>query len=207
MIDVGLSALLAIATAALAIFTARLFGETRDVAARTGDLARETNGVAQRTAELAKDTVNAALLADRHHQEQLSPVVVLEGLSVTYLSTPSTQAAPTFRVGELLSNLGSGPALRVTIDVQTDSAHAIFEAGFLMAGEKRPGPFILPCETGSTRADGSQSPAFTVKIWARNFFGSICETIHEWDATGKPIDTRYGPLTIQHRSPIGPMPP
>jgi len=56
-------AILAAATIALAVYTARLFGKT---------------------AELANDTAAAALLTDRHHQESLRPIIEILEASVIY---------------------------------------------------------------------------------------------------------------------------
>ena len=103
-----ITVVLAIATIALAVFTALMWWSTRSVALGTGALGRETAALARETADLARETVAASALADRHHQETLTPLVVLEDV---YVDSPSGA----LRVQGIMRNVGPGIATDVRI--------------------------------------------------------------------------------------------
>lgn len=97
-----LEILLVVATALLAIYTAMMANATRTVATKTATLAEETHA-------LAAETISANELADRHHQEAMTPCVILD--EGTVMTAPHA-----LRVNDgYLRNIGPGIALDVRI--------------------------------------------------------------------------------------------
>ncbi len=97
-----LEILLVVATAFLAVYTAVMAKATRTVALKTASLAEQTRA-------LAAETISANELADRHHQEAMTPCVILdEGVVV------SLQHALRLNEG-YLRNIGPGIALDIRI--------------------------------------------------------------------------------------------
>jgi len=85
-----LQTVIAVATSALAVYTALMWKATATVAeqssaqaTQTQKLANETHALADQTQVLARETLAAAALSDRHHQESLTPLLVFDG-NVTF---------------------------------------------------------------------------------------------------------------------------
>ncbi len=76
----------------------------------TGVLAYKTWQLHSATVALAKDTVEATTVADRHHQESLSPLCVIR--SVDWQSDQRGQ-----RVAFKVHNQGNGPAVQIKCTV------------------------------------------------------------------------------------------
>lgn len=93
----------------LDLVTFLLVGGTVALAVYTGRLHGATVG-------LAKDTVQGTEVADRHHQETLSPICVIAAVQ-------SQESGGRLKVRVLVSNVGSGPALDVSVSlVATDGS-------------------------------------------------------------------------------------
>lgn len=133
------------ASAAVAIFTGFL-------AAKTAALARETKRLADKTADLAKETLESIRIArvgnavaEQHHQESQSPVVVLSAINLQFDDTMpkpepgSTSGVATFKLSYRISNVGFGPALRLQVVVHIAGVQdaATVSEGALAAGEVR----------------------------------------------------------------------
>ena len=176
---------LLVATGALAIYTALLFRATSDV---------------------AKDTLDASRWADRHHQEQFSPIVIwdVDWCEYYVAREMGTSPRPTLGISGSLRNIGSGPALNVRAFVkmaqyETDENRPI-ELGFIAPGENR-----------STRVDirdpglaifgdvEKSSGPFTIKIWAFSQFGTLIECKMILDELGKRPRAEFSPTTMKTR--------
>lgn len=106
-----------IAWAALAVSTV-LALVTGGLFLATWNLAGETAKMAKETAELARDTVQGTKLADRHHQENLSPVCVISDVRCGR-GGPYGDDANLFGVIFKVQNMGSGPALLVNVEISS----------------------------------------------------------------------------------------
>jgi hypothetical protein len=105
----------AASSAAVAIFTGWLGWSTRGLASETKRLARETS-------ELARDTVAATLAAERHHQEQMRPLVLLDA-SLTRRAERVRDSGHDYRFtleGDLC-NFGGGAATHIVLVVTPHS--------------------------------------------------------------------------------------
>ena len=107
-LDQDLQIILVATTALLALFTGAMANSTRQVAIKTELLAKETHELSRETAVLAKETVAATILTDRHHQEAMMPLVVLEELHIVSYQSELVMSA-------ILRNVGAGVATDVRI--------------------------------------------------------------------------------------------
>jgi hypothetical protein len=130
----------AVTSALVAFFTWRL-------ASQTSALSMETKRVADETAMLARETlasVNIARtgseIADKHHQESQSPVLIfVGGPHVKYNPAASSEDAVVINVLGGLWNVGFGAALRVVIEVEIDGGHvAQFTVGTVNVSQTTP---------------------------------------------------------------------
>lgn len=124
VLDVALLA----ATIALAVYTARLFASTREMA--------------EKTAALVKSTVDANALADRHHQESITPIVALNAcLTAEYgaLDPPTQKPAWKFFLRGTVANTGLGPALNIRVEIDaSDCVPQVFRMKSLAANSSEP---------------------------------------------------------------------
>jgi hypothetical protein len=139
----GITLLGMLASAAVAIFTGLL-------AARTSALAGQTKRMADETADLARETLESIQVArsgnsvaEQHHQESQSPVVVLSSINLQLESStnPGYRSVWTsvFKLSYRISNVGFGPALEIRVEACIDGVGApkpISEPA-LPAGESR----------------------------------------------------------------------
>jgi hypothetical protein len=109
-VQIGVPIGILLATIALAIVTARLFGATATVAKETGELAKSTAKLVAATAALAEQSASANLLADKHHQESLLPVLVARSVAA---STYATGSQLFYHVVIEVRNVGLGTAIDV----------------------------------------------------------------------------------------------
>ena len=116
-------------SAAVALFTYKLALQTSALSKKTGALAEQTKRVADETAKLARETLDSvniartgSEIADMHHQESQSPVLVFQGgPHLIYNSaTSSAQGVEMNILGGLL-NVGFGVALDVVIIAEIES--------------------------------------------------------------------------------------
>lgn len=176
------------------------------LALATGGLFVATYRVATRTAELAKDTVAATRVADKHHQESLTPVVewvCLAQAKPQYEEPRTAVAAPSGKVEGwditytgTIKNVGTGPALNV-------------RAGFLFHtfrfdksnGYEKHLPSLGPGQGEGAkfyiRLAGnvvSQTPMpYTVTITYDNIFGKQCTTVHTNPGGENQTETTFTP--------------
>lgn len=108
IVDAILQITLVAATIGLAIFTALMWWSTRSVSLGTASLGRETAELARETAALARETLAASAVADQHHQEAMTPLVILEDAVV---NSPGLS----LQVTGVLHNIGPGIALDVRV--------------------------------------------------------------------------------------------
>ncbi len=88
----------------------------------TGVLAVATYGLFRRTADLAQRTADAGLLADMHHQQSLSGLIVMQRAVVIFASRESGgQLMPILQLRGDLRNVGFGPALDVVVHLHHKS--------------------------------------------------------------------------------------
>ena len=100
-----------IASILVAAFTGWLAWSTRN-------LATETKLLAGETAKLARDTVSATLAAERHHQEQMRPLLLIDA-SLTVKDKVSKDSGFSYVLsleGDIC-NFGGGPATAVQLVV------------------------------------------------------------------------------------------
>lgn len=119
----------------LAAFTALMWWSTRSVATGTAGLSRETNSVAKETAELARETIAARFLADQHHQEAMTPVVIIDRGFVLMNSKGML-------FGATLRNVGPGVALNIRIKIA--QLGEIYRVGAIEASGTRDISFSVP---------------------------------------------------------------
>lgn len=149
---------LLIATIALAAYTARLFRSTRD---------------------LAKDTLQASKYSDRHHQESLTPCVVIDGIqAILSRSSPNE----TLGIYGALRNVGTGPALNIKVILHVDDLdllESVIEAGSLKPGGDFENRLKFDVRTGEKHpySAGVALP-FLVRINYLNIFGQLASTLY-----------------------------
>lgn len=184
-----------IASAAVAFFTYRLARQTRTLAGQTAHLAAESKRMADETASLATETLQSvnvartgAQLADQHHQESQSPVIIMKDLRLIYNRAPSGVQIEMQLYGTTW-NVGFGPALEVSITVTPDGGQPSdpFSVGTVGVGFfNRPGEYF-PIRFASV-PDLPQSPPATVTVAYRNIFGgSRRTTYHLGPRTGPDV--------------------
>lgn len=84
----------------------------------TRGLARETKRLAAVTAELGQDTVAATLAAERHHQEQMRPLLLLDAQLAVRTKTPRQSGFDyTLSLEGEICNFGGGAATAITLVV------------------------------------------------------------------------------------------
>lgn len=122
---VGPTIFAALASAAAAGFTYLLARQTSTLSEQTKTLAEQTQRVADETARLARETLDSVNIArtgsdiaDQHHQESQSPVLIFAGASLVYNSAVSTQDSTVMNLHGGLWNVGFGVALGVVIVVE-----------------------------------------------------------------------------------------
>lgn len=105
-----------IASAAVAVFTGWLAWSTRS-------LADETKRLAAVTTELGRDTVAATLAAERQHQEQMRPLLLLDAQLVVRAKTPRDRGGFDYQLsleGDVC-NFGGGAATAIALAVIPNS--------------------------------------------------------------------------------------
>lgn len=197
------------ATLGLAIFTALLFRSTAKVAEKTGELATKTNDVALQTAALAKDTVDASRWADRHHQEQFSPIVVWDVTRCEYIlaSGGGGSGIPRLDIDGALRNIGGGPALNIKAFVsmggyETNPNEPI-QLGFLGASETREVCRARITDDPRLGAFGTVSRTFgpyTITLWAWSQFGTMVESKMICTDIARRPEALFTPTKIQPRT-------
>jgi hypothetical protein len=99
--------------------SALVAGFTGWLAWSTRSLANETRRLALVTADLGRDTVAATQAAERHHQEEMRPLLLLDAQLVVRAKTPRDRGGFDYQLsleGDLC-NFGGGPATTITLVV------------------------------------------------------------------------------------------
>ena len=107
----------AIAAAGAAIATAILAFITRNLAVSTDEMAQKTRELAEQTAMQAKESASAIEQAERHHREDLAPLVFVN--ADCNLATTGTGKYSIIFKGKL-ENVGHGPSSGVNIYVHPE---------------------------------------------------------------------------------------
>lgn len=148
-------------TVFLAVYTAKLHGATVD---------------------LAKDTVAASDLADRHHQETLSPMcVVVDGRCTLVGTSTGKPADRKLHLSFAVENQGAGPAVRVIAEVAPEDA---LERPAGDPFSENVGPLKPGAKSKSYSPFRAAFPAangYKIKLTFENVFGSVGVT--EWRIT------------------------
>lgn len=165
----GADLALFLATGLLAIYTAKLFRETRNTAQQTGSLVAEA--------------INDRKMTERHHRESLLPVVTF--ISEAKYVRPQDRAGPEIYqeaqiiITGVLQNAGTGPALDCMVEASIlGFAPVNFTLGALRAG------FVAEGRTMffNVHHDGQIQRAtflpFSIKIGYTDAFGQMASTMH-----------------------------
>jgi len=97
-----------IASIAVAVFNAVL-------AKSTSQLANQTKLLALETAKVGTEAALARRLADKHHQESLMPVLLVE--AVLYVNTDLESDTLGFELVGQIQNVGAGPATEIVVHI------------------------------------------------------------------------------------------
>lgn len=173
LVQVGLL----ISSSLLAIFTWRLY--------------ESTNKVANRTQELADDNVAANRLADRHHQEQLRPIIIWD----VEIRGVGPEHASGLNLSGNMRNIGPGPALDVWATLKLNSAEFKTTQKRILAGGSggTNDAWRFEHDSKSGTIDSRRDfPAYTVTIYYANIFGEVGTTTLSRTKHGSegPIETR-----------------
>jgi len=180
----------------MAIFNAKAVRATLNVANKTAELAYATKAVATETAELAKatqalakETITANILADRHHQESLTPCVVLSSGFI------DRQRDALVLRDVSVTNIGTGPAfdLRVWIGELADP---------IQVGGVAAGGTLINVQARVTILDQIIRPMpIRLVLLYRNLFGTIGKTTHFGNVGDASFTTVIEPPPISSRVP------
>lgn len=185
MLLVVATALLFLATAALAVFTARMARATNTVARKTTELAQETK-------DLAKETIAANVLADRHHQEAMTPCVVL--------SHGHVAGGSELRIYEgRLKNIGPGIALDVCVSIH--EIGQVIQYGSIAANggeiELGSGCFVTITDEAKT------GQGVKIALRYKNLFGAEAKTTHFGQIGNQTFTTIFeAPAVVPNRAVI-----
>jgi len=142
------------------------------------------------TAMLARGTRESTLLSDRHHQEGLSPLIVLERANAkkiidTFRHQQQTRQGVRYRFFARVSNLGSGASMSVRYRVTIATTAGLYSyppQGFAIGAALAAGASLELSHTyepddqapsmGLTIRTDEEDVAFEVKIEYDNVFGS-----------------------------------
>ena len=161
-----------IASAVVAVFTGLLAWSTRN-------LARETQRLAAVTADLGRDTVAATLAAERHHQEEMRPLLLLDAQLVVRAKKPRDKGFDyELSLEGDLCNFGGGAATAISLVV--------------IANGQVPKEFALGIAGPNTRRD-LKSTAWTT--WAS---AAAFEIGHGW-----PFESVLGYSTVGFTLNVG----
>ncbi len=174
----GITLLGVFASGAVAIFTGLL-------AARTHALADQTKRMADKTADLAKETLESIQVArsgnsvaEQHHQESQSPVVVLSSINLEHGSStnPGYRSVWTsaFMLSYRISNVGFGPALEIRVELSIDGVGApkAISEPTLPAGESRDPAGYHPIELTHVESvpNLSKYPGASLRVTYKNVY-------------------------------------
>jgi hypothetical protein len=182
MVQDVLTAVLALATVLLAAYTGMMMRATRTVAEKTAALAQETQ-------DLAKQTIAANTLADQHHQEALTPCVVLTRGFV--IGQPNELMLKDVD----LWNVGPGPALDVRVWI-AELGEPV-QVGSIASGNALTNVQCRVITLGQTKPNES----IKLVVLYKNLFGQEGRTIHFGNVGSASFTMVLEPPSISKRLP------
>jgi hypothetical protein len=162
--------------------------------------------VARRTAQLGADTVKATKVADKHHQEALTPVVewvcTAQALPIYPPDYSAGPLPPPIRYlisySGTVKNVGTGPALNVRASFVFADRYTFDYGGqggkqlqSLGPGEQYDDTFEQRVHS-EPRITQMEMP-YTVTITYDNIFGKQCTTLHKNAGGDRPTITTFTP--------------
>jgi hypothetical protein len=190
-----------IASIGVALFTGVLALQTKRLADRTATLSSETKKMAQQTAALAAETQQSIAVAraesaaqDRHHQESLSPVIVLTKPTVRLdvrMNQNGPQGTPGYAYNftvraEEIKNIGFGPAFNISLELRVSRTLLTGCISIPSLGIGSRAPEIHELSIWVADAYGLQTNDFVdaiVLLTYENVFGQQRVTTYELAAT------------------------
>jgi hypothetical protein len=161
------------------------------VAAFTGWLAWSTRNLSRETATLSRDTVAATLAGERHHQDQMRPLLILEAaLIVRVLGSTEKNPNIEFELDGAICNFGGGPATAIQLHVEPFGNKAQEkQLGVMGPNSRRELRGVKwPSWTGDFHEDGSSWPFKAVLGYSTVGFTQNVGTTTQASSSGKSED-------------------